>query len=89
MHCKPNKFIMEHLNAVRDTLTTAWRDHCEGSTFLTAAGAAAVTYLSYSMLQKLIWTPFKLYTLAQVLPGVDLKKHGKWAVVTGATDGIG
>ena len=70
---------MEHLNAVRDTLTTAWRDHCEGSTFLTAAGAAAVTF----------WTTFMLFTLALVLPGVDLKKHGKWAVVTGATDGIG
>jgi len=36
-----------------------------------------------------VWTPFKLYFLAQVLPGVDLKKLGKWAVITGATGGIG
>ena len=24
-----------------------------------------------------------------MLPGVDFRNHGKWAVMTGATDGIG
>lgn len=80
---------MEHLNAVRDLLGNAWKVHLEGSTILTAAGAAAVTYLSYSLFKKVVWTPFKLYALAQVLPGVDLKKQGEWAVITGATDGLG
>ena len=46
-------------------------------------------WYSVYILNILVYTPFKLYFLAQVLPGVDLKKLGRWAVITGATDGIG
>ncbi|XP_067929650.1 very-long-chain 3-oxoacyl-CoA reductase-like [Watersipora subatra] len=47
------------------------------------------TIILFVVFKKLVWTPFKLYVLAQCLPGVDLRKHGQWAVVTGATNGIG
>ena len=36
-----------------------------------------------------LWTPFRLYVLAQISPPTQLKKFGRWGVVTGATDGIG
>lgn len=44
---------------------------------------------SFLVLRRLVWIPFKLYVLAQYLPGIDLRAKGCWAVVTGATDGIG
>ena len=46
-------------------------------------------WYSVYIINILLYTPFKLYFLAQVLPGVDLNKLGRWAVITGATDGIG
>ena len=46
-------------------------------------------WYSLYIINILLYTPFKLYFLAQVLPGVDLNKLGRWAVITGATDGIG
>ena len=49
----------------------------------------SLLYCLVSFLKATIYTPFKLYLLAQVLPGIDIKKFGRWAVVTGATEGIG
>lgn len=41
------------------------------------------------LLYRLMKHPFKAYILAQLLPGTNLQELGKWAVVTGGTDGIG
>lgn len=80
---------MESLQVVSDFLTDTWTQYCSGSNFLSATGLATLSYLALSYGHRYIWTPFKLYGIAQVLPGVDLKSQGEWAVVTGATDGIG
>jgi len=52
-------------------------------------GVVSAAALCSYVVRKVFWTPFKLYFLAQYLPGLDLRKMGRWAVVTGATDGIG
>lgn len=46
-------------------------------------------YIIFCATHHLFWTPIKLYVLAQIWSGCALKDHGEWAVVTGATDGIG
>lgn len=56
---------------------------------LDTVGLAAMVLAIAKILKATVYTPFKLYFLAQYLPGVDLRKLGEWAVVTGATDGIG
>ena len=56
---------------------------------LTACSIAALLYLGILFAHYYVWTPFKLYVAAQILPGVDFRNHGEWAVITGATDGIG
>lgn len=72
-----------------DFLTDKWKEYCSGINILAATGIATLSYFALSYSHRYIWTPFKLYYLAQVLPGVNLMSHGEWAVVTGATDGIG
>ena len=62
---------------------------CEDRSVLELCGLASLAYIAGSFARHYVWTPFKLYAIAQMLPGVDLNKHGEWAVVTGATDGIG
>jgi len=52
-------------------------------------GVVSAAALCSYVVRKVFWTPFRLYFLAQYLPGLDLRKMGRWAVVTGATDGIG
>ena len=56
---------------------------------LTAFSIAALLYLGIFFAHYYVWTPFKLYVAAQMLPGVDFRNHGEWAVITGATDGSG
>mgnify|MGYP001804019881 CR=1 FL=1 len=58
-------------------------------TILNACSIAALLYLGILFAHYYVWTPFKLYVAAQMLPGVDFRNHGEWAVITGATDGIG
>ena len=53
------------------------------------AGYGALGYLTNTCCRHCIWTPFKLYVLAQLLPGVNLASYGEWAIVTGASQGIG
>ena len=50
---------------------------------------AAGIYIFYAIAERFLWHPLKLYVLAQLLPPIDLQKHGRWAVVTGASDGLG
>ena len=57
--------------------------------FINTVAFISLFYCSFEVLKAIIYTPFKLYLLAQVLPGVDITKLGRWAVVTGGTDGIG
>ncbi|XP_067933656.1 very-long-chain 3-oxoacyl-CoA reductase-like [Watersipora subatra] len=57
--------------------------------FVCILAYAALLYLFTGVFRKTLYIPFKLYFLAKYLPGVDLQKLGRWAVITGATDGIG
>ena len=79
---------MEALKAEACSLVHKLMPYIQGISPLQLAGYAAVSYVSMSFMRHFLWTPFKLYALAQMFP-VDLKKYGEWAVVTGATDGIG
>lgn len=54
-----------------------------------AAGAVAVSYVAFKLTCSIL-SGIKCFLLARPLGlGVDLKKMGAWAVVTGCTDGIG
>ncbi|KAF6017346.1 HSD17B12 [Bugula neritina] len=75
-----------------DTLEVIYSEflsHTNNCNLLTLVGLVTTILCLITLIRVLVWTPFKLYFLAQVLPGVDLKKLGKWAVITGATGGIG
>jgi 17beta-estradiol 17-dehydrogenase / very-long-chain 3-oxoacyl-CoA reductase len=52
-----------------------------GGVLVMLVGVVKCTMLASSLL-RFIWRHF-------LRPGQDLKQYGKWAVVTGATDGIG
>lgn len=39
--------------------------------------------------RKLLWNHFKVYIIAQIYPGLRLSEFGRWAVITGSTDGLG
>ncbi|KAG9104335.1 hypothetical protein FRC07_009814, partial [Ceratobasidium sp. 392] len=68
-----------------DTFAAFTRDHSCTALTLSAVGAAVVAGLGYSIIQFLLQT--------FILSGQSLSKYGAkngaWAVVTGATDGIG
>lgn len=52
------------------------------------AGYIALLYLLHKF-TSLLWTLFRCYILTSLGFVKDLTKYGKWALVTGATDGIG
>ncbi|KAG8691554.1 hypothetical protein FRC09_011591, partial [Ceratobasidium sp. 395] len=68
-----------------DTLAAITREHTCTALTLSAIGAAVVAGLGFSVIQFLLQT--------FILSGTNLSKYGAkkgaWAVVTGATDGIG
>ena len=69
-----------------------WLEFVEAQTYFTTIKYACVfatTYLISSFIWHCVWTPFKLYGLAQIYGRVRLDRQGKWAVVTGASQGIG
>lgn len=50
----------------------------------------ALACLAALTLRTVVWTPFRLYFLTKYLPpAVKLREIGRWAVITGATDGVG
>lgn len=66
-----------------------WKNFLNDNTLWTIAGYAALGYLSLSWCKQCVWAPFKLYVLAQLMPGVDLRECGQWAIITGASQGVG
>lgn len=71
-------------------LTTWVRETIDGdemSQALRAIGLLTVSVLGWKVV-KATWHLLKLYAVAQLMPQ-DLRKLGKWAVVTGCTDGLG
>lgn len=67
-------------------ISSLFKSHHDGLVIL---GALAVVYAALKIAFSL-WSVIKLYLLAPTLNlGADLKYFGPWAVVTGATDGIG
>ncbi|XP_026728088.1 very-long-chain 3-oxoacyl-CoA reductase [Trichoplusia ni] len=52
------------------------------------AGIACVCYLVISLV-KLLWGVVYTYAIGPATNAVDFKSQGKWALVTGCTDGIG
>lgn len=72
-----------------ECLYTESIEYIQSFSLLGVIGLVAVTYSLINIINTLLWTPFKLFLLARVLPGVDFRQLGKWAVVTGGSDGIG
>lgn len=55
------------------------------SSFFNYFGAAVLAYYAFKIALKVV-TNLYMFTLNS---GINLKKYGSWAVVTGCTDGIG
>lgn len=90
---KSKDIVSERTETMMDNGTTMQRDTLAAAViniaFIELFSYGIMGYVALTFLMEYVWMPFKLYVLAQILPGIDLREQGKWAVITGATKGIG